>query len=72
MEQYTIKTESKTRIAVECASGARVAYVESDSLVYDKLADTAEMLGDVDHEANLCALGLDAATVIAIHSARGR
>ncbi len=61
-ERYTIHTESETRIAVTSTSGAMVAYVENGRLVF-------EMPGSDDHEANMAALGLTAATIAAIRGA---
>jgi len=49
------------RIYFISASGARVAYLRDgeDHIVYDPLADTEEMLGDVNYRDVIRELGLD-------------
>lgn len=71
MESYTIKEESG-KLVVQSKSGARVAWIADGDIVFDKLADTAEMLGQVDHQSEMESLGLDVATLLAIKEAGDR
>lgn len=59
---------SGNRINVIADSGATVAWMEdgTDVIVYDRLADTREALGLVDHQGEMASAGIDPMTLTMI------
>lgn len=62
MDQYLIKTTERGIDVIATGSGAIVAFIANGSheLVFDRLAETREVLGLINHEDEFAKIGLDA------------
>ena len=71
--KYTIR-QTERRIEVLSDSGAIVAWLlkGSDAIVYDRMADTREAMGWVNHEQEMATAGLNAITLEMIAAMPGR